>query len=67
LTSRVHTFDAGSPATRASIRLALTRWRIEPDLAGLREPGEMDRLPADERKEWLALWAELAAVLTRPQ
>src|SRR5262249_40005057 len=65
LASRARALDAGSPATRGAIRLALTRWRIEPDLAGLREPGEMDKLPADERKEWLALWAEVAAVLTR--
>jgi serine/threonine-protein kinase len=67
LTSRACAFDAGSPATRGAIRLALTRWRIERDLAGLREPGELDKLPAEERKEWLALWAEVAAVLARLQ
>jgi serine/threonine-protein kinase len=67
LSSRARAFDAGSPETRAAIRLALTRWRIEPDLAGLREPSELNKLPADERKEWLALWAEVAAKLARLQ
>jgi hypothetical protein len=27
----------------------------------------LDKLPADERKEYLALWADLAAVLARPE
>jgi hypothetical protein len=34
---------------------------------GLREPGELDRLAADEGKEYLVLWAEVAAVLARTQ
>jgi serine/threonine-protein kinase len=59
--------DVGSTATRGANRMALTRWRHEPDLAGLREPGELDKLSADERKECLALWAEVVAVLTRTQ
>jgi hypothetical protein len=33
----------------------------------VRDPGELDKLPADERKEYLALWADLAAVLARPE
>jgi serine/threonine protein kinase/tetratricopeptide (TPR) repeat protein len=67
LAARARAFDAGSTATREANRRALTRWRNEPDLAGLREPGELDRLPADERKACLALWAELDAVLARTQ
>jgi hypothetical protein len=46
---------------------ALTRWRKEPDLACVREPGELNKLPADERKEYLAFWAEVAAVLARTE
>jgi serine/threonine-protein kinase len=66
LTAHDRSVDSGQIAARA-VRLALTRWRNESDLASLREPGEMDKLPADERKEWLALWAEVAAVLARLQ
>ena len=47
--------------------MALTRWRNEPDLACVREPGELDKLAADERKEYLGLWGEVAAVLARTQ
>jgi hypothetical protein len=47
--------------------MALTRWRHEPDLAGLREPGELNKLAADERKECLALWAEVDTILAGTQ
>ena len=30
-----------------------------------REPGALDKLPAEERKEWVALWAEVDALLNR--
>jgi eukaryotic-like serine/threonine-protein kinase len=42
--------------------MALTRWREEPDLAGLREPAALNELPDDERKECRALWAAVASV-----
>ena len=45
----------------------LTRWQKEPDLACVRDPGELNRLAADERKEYFALWAEVATVLARTQ
>jgi hypothetical protein len=54
-------------ATREANRVALTHWRNEPDLACVRDPGELDKLAPDERKEFLALWAEVAAVLARTQ
>ncbi|MFL5342944.1 MAG: hypothetical protein ACJ8F7_22650 [Gemmataceae bacterium] len=37
------------------------------DLAGLREPSALDRLSPDEREDCLALWKEVAAVLSRAQ
>ena len=67
LAARARAFDTGSKATRGAKRLTLTRWRNEPDLAGLREPGELNKLPADERNEYLALWADVAAVLARTE
>jgi hypothetical protein len=59
--------DADPTAARLGVREALTRWQKEPDLACVRDPGKLDKLPADERKEYLALWADLAAVLARPE
>jgi tetratricopeptide (TPR) repeat protein len=34
-------------------------WLRDPDLACLRDPGQMGRLPAAERREWERLWREL--------
>jgi serine/threonine-protein kinase len=67
LAARARALDAGSTATRAANRMALTRWRYEPDLACVREPGELNKLPADERKQFGALWAEVAAALARTE
>jgi serine/threonine-protein kinase len=59
------TLDSGSPAARVLVRRLLTHWQADPDLAGLREPSALARLSANERKEWLALWQEVAALLER--
>jgi serine/threonine-protein kinase len=45
------------------VRQTVTFWRSDPDLAGLREPAELDRLATDERKDCQALWAEVDRVL----
>ena len=65
LAVRARALDSGSPTTRKDNRLALARWRTEPDLVCVREPSQLNQLPADERKEFLALWADVAAVLAR--
>jgi serine/threonine-protein kinase len=67
LAARTRAINSGPAATRAAVRLALSRWRNESDLACVRDPGELDRLPADERKEFIALWADVAAVLARTE
>jgi serine/threonine-protein kinase len=67
LDARARALDAVSTATRETNRLALRRWRNQPDLACVRDPGELEKLAADERKEYLALWAEVAAVVARTQ
>jgi serine/threonine-protein kinase len=57
--------NADPTRAREAVQKALTGWREDPDLAGLREPGELNKLPAEERKDCAALWAEVAAVLDR--
>jgi serine/threonine-protein kinase len=52
---------------RDLVRTTLSLWRVEPDLAGLREPVELDKLSADERKDCLALWDEVGVVLRRTE
>jgi hypothetical protein len=52
---------------RSSVRETLTQWRKDPDLACVRDPGELNKLAPGERTEYLALWAEVAAVLARTE
>ena len=49
----------------AELRQKLTGWRDDPDLAGRREPGALEKLSVEERKERLALWREVEARLSR--
>jgi serine/threonine-protein kinase len=67
LAAWVRVFDADPKAARVVVRKALTRWRNDPDLACVRDPGELDKLATDERQEYRALWAEVATVLARAE
>src|SRR5262249_51688023 len=58
---------SNTAAARAQVRQTLAQWPEEPNLAGLRDPDALDQLAADERKECLALWAEVAAMLARTE
>jgi serine/threonine-protein kinase len=57
--------DNGSAQTRADVRWRMQIWQIDRDLAGLREPEALEALSPDERRECLALWQEVAALLGR--
>jgi serine/threonine-protein kinase len=59
------TLQRGSRSARTQVRGLLTLWQTDPDLAGLRDPGALERLPADEQQEWRALWEEVSVVLKR--
>ena len=67
LAARIRDLDTTPTAARLGVRRALTSWQKEPDLACVRDPGELEKLPAGEREECLALWAEVAAELARTQ
>jgi serine/threonine-protein kinase len=57
---------AGAPAgAREGVRHRLAEWRADPDLAGLRDPAPLEKLSAAERKDCLALWAEVSALFDR--
>jgi serine/threonine-protein kinase len=59
--------QAARPTDRAEVQKALARWREDPDLAGLRDVGALERLPTAERQEWRALWQEAATLLRRAE
>ena len=48
---------------RDTVRQSLTEWRKEPELAGIREPAELEKLLADEKIDCRNLWAEVNTVL----
>jgi serine/threonine-protein kinase len=56
--------DRDPVGTRDPLR-RVTMWRADPDLAGLFEPSELDKLPPDERKDCVALSNEVGSLLTR--
>jgi hypothetical protein len=41
----------------------LRHWRADIDLAGVRDPAALARLPAAERAAWQALWADVDALI----
>ena len=59
--------DSDSQAARDLAKRMLQHWQVDPDLAGLRDPGSLEALSPDERKDCVALWKEVAAVLNRAQ
>ena len=60
-----------APTTEARehqlVRRMLTHWKIDPDLAGLRDPDSIRGLPQAERDECLAIWSDVDAILDRLQ
>ncbi len=55
------------PKAGPDVRKALQTWREEIDLAGVRDPGALDKRPESERKDWQALWAEVDALLKKAE
>jgi tetratricopeptide (TPR) repeat protein len=49
--------------SREAARRAVQRWLTAPELAGVRDKANLERLPAEERKDWQKLWAEAAEVM----
>jgi tetratricopeptide (TPR) repeat protein len=55
----------GKPPDRQPAGQALRHWQKDPDLASVRNPKALAKLPEAERKEWEKLWAEVNAVLKK--
>jgi tetratricopeptide (TPR) repeat protein len=53
------------PAAVQQARLSLLRWRQDADLACVRDPTAIGKLPEAERVAWLNLWAEVNSRLAR--
>jgi serine/threonine-protein kinase len=55
-------FETEPTTARQVIVKTLKHWREDSDLAGVRDAEALARLPADEKKAWQALWADVASL-----
>ena len=63
----VKQLEHGKQAEREAVQRTLHHWQSDPDLAGLRDPAALAKLPQKERDEWQQLWANVAALLQSTQ
>ena len=54
-----------APTAKEPAENALNRWLIDPDLAGLREPDLLRKLPFAERRACSEMWREISALIDR--
>ncbi len=47
----------------AAVRSTLAHWTTDPDLAAVREPAALAKLPESERNEWVAMWLRVNTVI----
>jgi tetratricopeptide (TPR) repeat protein len=59
--------DRGPPAARPVVCQTLQHWQQNADLAGLRDPAALAKLPAEQRAACTQLWADVAALLKKAQ
>jgi tetratricopeptide (TPR) repeat protein len=55
----------GNPRDRADAAATLRHWQHDPDLTPVRHPWSLLRLPADDRRHWQKLWADVDALLRK--
>jgi hypothetical protein len=67
LTLRTKQLESGPPADRAAAQQALRHWQKDSDLAGIRDPEALAKLPAEERAACAKLWADVAALLKKAE
>jgi serine/threonine-protein kinase len=53
------------PPARPQVQKALRHWQTDPDLAGLRDPEALAKLPAAEQAACRELWADVKALLAQ--
>jgi tetratricopeptide (TPR) repeat protein len=59
--------EGDTPEDRSTIIRTLTHWEKDLDLASVRDPDELGKLPEDEREAWRKLWTEAEALRKKVQ
>jgi tetratricopeptide (TPR) repeat protein len=65
LAAHVKRLEKGTPRDRDAVRNVLEHWRIDADLAGVRDTSALGQLPRREQEAWLKCWADVEDVLRR--
>ncbi len=55
------------PGNKERVAKTLAHWKVDADLASVRDEKNLAKLPEAERKEWEKLWADVDAQLNRAQ
>jgi tetratricopeptide (TPR) repeat protein len=55
----------GNPRDMEDAAAMLRRWQTDAGLGGVRHPWSLLHLPADERRSWQTLWADVAELLKK--
>jgi serine/threonine-protein kinase len=63
LALRTKQLESGQSADRAAVQGVLAHWQKDRDLAGLRDPAALAKLPPEDRAACAKLWADVAALL----
>ena len=59
------TLENSPPQARQSIAKTLQHWKTDRDLAGIRDPAALAKLPADEQTTCRNLWSQVDALLAK--
>jgi hypothetical protein len=59
--------QGGKASDRAMVRKTLLHWQQDSNLAGVRDPEALKKLPAEEREACAKLWADVANLLKQLQ
>jgi serine/threonine-protein kinase len=57
--------ESGSDPDRVRLTRAVQRWKNETDLAGVRDPDALAKLPAPEQQAWRSFWSDVDALLRK--
>ena len=57
--------ETAKPYVRVAVRQSLEHCQRDPDLAGVRDPKALEKLPVEEREAWRKLWGWTPGSLAR--
>jgi len=59
--------DKDADKARSVVQGKMTHWQQDTDLAGVRDPKALEKLPPDERDAWQKLWQDVETLLAKTQ